>query len=189
MGHGKTTVAKYLEKKYGVMRYRFAGPIKALVIELLFQAGETRETAENIVDDAIYKNVAIRELYARTPRDLMRSIGDVGRGIDKEFWANIIMTRIHAEHRADPSLIFVIDDWRYPEGEGGRMLAGDVEPTFVRVNRPGAPRSIKDHSSEGGLDSWLYDYVITNDENQMTSLHWQVDKLMEHVLQFDVEVQ
>jgi hypothetical protein len=39
------------------------------------------------------------------------------------------------------------------------------------------------------LDSWLYDYVITNDENQMTSLHWQVDKLMEHVLQFDVEVQ
>jgi hypothetical protein len=189
MFHGKTTVAKYLEKQYGVMRHRFAGPIKALVSELLVQAGDRRDHAEAIVDAPALKDVPIRELYQQSPRDLMRAVGDIGRNIDPEFWANITMNAIHAEHIADPSLVFCIDDWRYPEGEGGRLLAGDVEPTFARVTRPGAPRSIRNHSSEGGLDDWGMDFEITNRENELGGLYIQADKLLEHVLQFDCEAE
>lgn len=180
MFHGKTTVAKYLEREHGVMRHRFAGPIKALVAEMFVQAGEERDHAENICEDSIFKDVAIRELYGRTPRDFMRALGDVGRGINAEFWASIIMTRIHTEHRNDPSLMFAIDDWRYPVGEGGRLLAGDVLPFFVRVNRPGKERSLRNHSSEGGLDDWSYDWVITNEENQMGGLHRQIEDMLAH---------
>jgi hypothetical protein len=180
IGHGKSTVAKHLESVYGLMRHRFAGPIKALVSELFVQAGDDRDHAENICEDSIYKNIAIRELYGRSPRDFMRALGDVGRGIDAEFWANIIMTRIHTEYRADRSLMFVIDDWRYPVGEGGRLLAGDVLPFFVRVNRPSKERSLRNHSSEGGLDDWNYDWILWNEENQLTSLYAQIEAMLEH---------
>jgi hypothetical protein len=182
MFHGKTTVAKYLEKQHGLMRHRFAGPIKALVSEMLYQAGDTREAALHAVDDTRLKDTPIYELYDHSPRDFMRSFGDVGRSISKEFWANIIMTRIHAEHRRDNTLIAVIDDWRYPEGEGGRMLAGDIEPFFVRVNRPGKERSIKDHSSEGGLDDWAYDFTITNVDGDLDGLYFQADVMLKQFI-------
>lgn len=179
-GHGKSTVAKHMETAFGVMRYRFAGAIKAMLIELLHKAGDTREAAEIMVEDAIFKNVAIRELYRYSPRDLMRKIGDMGRSIDKEFWASIVMNGIHAEHRNDPTLWFSIDDWRYPEGEGSRLLAGDVKPFFVRVNRPDAPPSVRDHSSEGGLDHWEYDWILWNRDNQLNQLHRDVNAMLRH---------
>jgi hypothetical protein len=187
MHHGKTTVAKYLERTHGVRRHRFAGPIKALVVQLLIEAGVRPEHAAIIVEDPEMKNLPISELYGITPRQLMRSIGDIGREIHPEFWASITMTRIRIDHRADPSRVYVIDDWRYPEGEGGRMLAGDVDVTFVRVNRPGVPPAVRDHSSEGGLDDWLYDFIITNRENELAGLHHQADCLLERVLELEAD--
>lgn len=187
MGHGKTTVAEYLVRNHGALRYRFAGPIKTLVAELMIAAGEKRENAFDIVDCSAMKNTPIREMYQRSPRDLMRDLGDVGRAIDKEFWANITMNAIIADHRANPDRIFVIDDWRYAEGEGGRMLAGDMDVTFARVNRPDAPRALRDHSSEGGLDDWLYDFIITNRDRDLDGLYAQADKLAEMVLQYEVD--
>lgn len=181
MGHGKSTVANYLLSTYGVKRTRFAAPIKEMTAVLLASAGDDLMEARKIVDHATLKNLPIRELFGMSPRGLMRELGDMGRRISPLFWANLVVTGIHADERSEPHSIYVIDDWRYRHGEGDRLIASDVQTTFVRVNRPGVPRAVQDHSSEGGLDDWPFDFVITNVEGDIHGLELQADDLFDKV--------
>lgn len=181
MGHGKSTVAQHLHETFGVRRYRFAEPIKQMTALLLSAAGDEASEARRIVDHPFLKNTPVRELYGLSPRDLMRALGDMGRRINPKFWANIVITRILAEHRQNPGCVFVIDDWRYPEGEGDRLMGNDVMTYFVRVNRPGVPRAVRDHSSEGGLDDWVFDATITNHEDSLSELKRQASRVFTDV--------
>lgn len=181
IGHGKTTAAKYMEKQFGASRYRFAGPIKELVARMLVEAGDSFEHARHAVEAPRIKDTPIRELYQRTPRDFQRMFGDLGRRVHEEFWANLIVTKIHVEHYDKPKPFYVIDDWRYPNGEGERLMRDDIQTVFIRVDRPGAERVLHDHSSEGGLDTWEYDFHITNHEGDLAGLYDQVNRIVEQL--------
>jgi hypothetical protein len=181
MHHGKSTVAKYLRDTYGVKRHRFAGPIKDMTVALLVAAGEAPEHARRSVEDANLKNLPIRELFGLSSRGIQRKLGDMGRSISPLFWANLVVTSIQVQERDEPYGIYVVDDWRYRHGEGDRLLASDVQTTFVRVNRPGVPPAVRDHDSEGGLDDWPFDFVINNVEDDIHGLELQADDLFDMV--------
>jgi hypothetical protein len=123
-------VAQYLVAEHGFTRFRFAEPLKDMLVTL----GLTREQ----VDGSLTAKMTPSDLLCgKTPRHAMQTLGTEWRDmIDKRLWANITKHRVAefieaAKHTGKDKI--VIDDMRFPhEAE----LMRDLGITIVAIRRP-----------------------------------------------------
>ncbi len=177
MGHGKTSVSKYLQEAHSYVPVKFAGTIKAMISEFLSQFGIP------IVDIPLYleggrKEQPLSELgLTVSPRHLLQTLGtEWGRDlVNREVWVAVTVSKITrllaAGHRV------VVDDMRF-NNEYDAMR--DLGAVLIRVDRPGVPEPVKGHPSEGLLDHRGYHHKLSNDST-LASLQLKVmDSLMEY---------
>lgn len=155
---GKTTLANGLAG-HGYKRRSFAGPLKGMLAAMLASAGEAPAT----IDAMLYgdlKETPAPALAGRTPRHAMQTLGtEWGREcIGGSLWVDLAMRGAAADVHAGSSVVF--DDMRFANEAAAVRDAGGMTVCIVR---PGAERG-QQHVSEGGLDAWPFDLVITNDQ-------------------------
>lgn len=100
-GHGKTEVARWLDRAHGFYRVSFADPLRAAVRAMgLPDSAFTREQ----------KDLPCDALGGATPRDALESLGEWGRAWSPTFWADALVRRVRSA--GDPPQV-VIDDARF----------------------------------------------------------------------------
>lgn len=163
-GAGKSSLAKAIKRQFNspdmAARFRFAGPIKAMVKQLLLNAGVPSQKANQYVDGS-RKEEEIHPFPVDgvTARELMQTLGtEWGREhVDEDLWMSLGLTRgREARGRGEFAMI---DDVRFQnEAEAIRFHGGRI----VRVYRDGYEWGEDSHSSEGGLASLVPDYAVEN---------------------------
>jgi len=163
-GAGKSSLAKAIKRQFNspdmARRFRFAGPIKAMVKQLLLNAGVPSQKANQYVDGSRKEEeVQPFPVDGVTPRKLMQTLGtEWGREhVDEDLWMSLGLTRgREARSRGEFAMI---DDVRFPnEAEAIRFHGGRI----VRVYRDGYEWGEGSHASEGGLASLVPDYAVKN---------------------------
>lgn len=145
MQSGKTTVANTLVNECGFALVKFAQPFKDFIVQVLSNAGASKELAERMVEDGALKEQAIPALGVSTRR-LMQDLGSWGRSVHEDFWVEQALPKIKRHMQAGTSV--VVDDLRFQNEYDAVLKAGGLP---VRVIRPGgAPYTA--HASEGLLD-------------------------------------
>lgn len=149
-GSGKSTVADYLVSAMDYERIKFAGPLKAMLAELLrFQGVHPRET-DAYIEGALKEEVTAM-IGFHSPRYAMQTLGAqwgrdcMGEGFWVRLWAG----------RAAKFPLVVADDCRYPnEAAEIRHMGGRIIKMIGRGGIAG------NHSSEA--DIGICDAVIEN---------------------------
>lgn len=146
MGSGKTTLAQYLSKEYGLTVVSFANPLKQVVQQLY-----------DLSDDQLYggsKNI-VDPRYGVSPRYLLQQIGtNVFRQWDPDFWVKVF------ERKYSNFENFVLDDIRFDnEADTIRKMGGII---IKVVSHKMSINSA--HESERGIKN--YDYKIYNDSDK-----------------------
>lgn len=115
-GSGKSTIATFLEREYGAVRYSLANPLKEIAKKTL-----------DFTDDQLYglqsSKDAIDERYGFSPRWFLQRLGTEGcRGVmGDDVWVNALLRRI----RADGPKYAVVEDVRFcNEARAIRALFG-----------------------------------------------------------------
>lgn len=122
-GAGKTTTAEMLDEILGdVQVISVAAPIKSMLLGLGLQPADfTRKTKEKQIP-----------WIGASPRHLMQSLGDWGRGINQSLWVQIAESRIMEANLAGVRNV-VVDDIRMPlEAALVRKFGG----LLIRITRP-----------------------------------------------------
>lgn len=159
---GKSTVAGLLESRHQFSTRSFATPLKRMVVDLLNSLGMNPEEIGYHMHEG--KEAPIDKLGGASFRYLTQTLGtDWGRKlIDNDMWAR-------AATEGDLSGLVVWDDVRFiNEAEAIRAKGGVI----WRVERPGAT-SQTSHVSEGQLEGYAFDAVLTNN-GTMEELEVQV---------------
>ena len=155
MYSGKTTLAEYLTRVYGMDRVSFALALKERMVE----AGISR--------DAVFKD--------KPPivRELLQIYGQAVRAQDENFWVDTALDTIEAGGMED----VVIDDLRF-QNEASRLKEDGFY--LVRVERTTAGVHAGSHDiSELDLDEWDdWDLTITADDGDLMSLFEQIDNFI-----------
>lgn len=129
---GKSTVARYLVKKYGFVRHPFAAPLKnmlrAIGLRDAHVDGELKEMPTNL-------------LCGQTPRHAMQMLGtEWGRNlIDPDLW-------VAAWRNTMPEGNIVIDDMRFPNEH--KFITEEIGGKIIAVRRPGYEYSNAHYSEQ-----------------------------------------
>ncbi len=162
---GKTTAAKYLEKKYGFISLALADPLKIAAREIFDLSDE--ET------DGDLKEV-INPFWQMTPRQIMQKMGtEAMRGaFGPDLWVNALFKQMERYKHAN----FAISDVRFQnEADAIRARGGYV----VRIERPMLTSYNPDtHASETELDGYSFDLRIQNDRHP-SAFETQLDQLVQ----------
>ena len=171
---GKDTAAARLIER-GFVRYAFADPLRALMLELnpclppVSYPGDLAPLQP--VRLATYVEALGWERAKENPevRRLLQAHGDAARRLIGEgVWREPVMRRIGWE----PAPV-VVTDVRYPdEAEAIREIGG----ILVRIVRPGRDDGDR-HPSEIGLDEWPCDVDIVN-AGTVADLHTAIDDML-----------
>lgn len=165
-GTGKDTVRGIL-KEHGYNGLAFADPIRAMLRELLTNAG----ISEQYMDSRNLKEEVIPALGV-SYRHLAQSLGtEWGRSLQHDFWL-----RIAGAHMADlteqanaESLPFVLSDVRFVNEAAWIRARGGV---IWQVSREGI-NPVRLHVSEAEIERIQIDRIIFND--------WSIDDLRTNV--------
>ena len=160
-GSGKTTAAKYLEKKHGAVRVSFAGPLKELAKRLY-----------DLTDEQVYGSLKeepderLEELFGDegvTPRRVLQLLGNQAREIiGRDVWIRAAMNEC-AKHR-----LAVIDDCRYVnEAEAVAAVGGLV----IKIEAPTRKSSADpNHPSEAEVDRVPEELLTATIENRLADV-------------------
>jgi len=135
-GAGKTTSAEMLDEILGGARViSIAAPIKSMLLGMGLQPVDF---------DRKHKEKPVGWVGA-SPRQLMQSLGDWGRGVNQSLWVQLAESRVlQAQLAGDANII--IDDIRMPlEAALIRKFNG----MLIRITRPGFNAS--SHTTERDL--------------------------------------
>lgn len=149
-GAGKDTVASHLISVNELQRLAFADPLKDALAAMF-------SVPRALFDDPATKDTDIPELFGKSPRFWMKSLGtDWGRNtIGKGLWVDLLERRLVALRKTGASI--VVADVRFEnEAEMVRGHGGQV----WRVER--GSESADDHETEKGLPEDMVDEVIFN---------------------------
>lgn len=138
-GSGKTSVARFIEDKYGATRLAFAAPLKTLAMEL-WDFSEEQVYGEADVKEAIDPRWGI------SPRTAMQRLGDgARRHLYDGIWIESVLKQIGRQRG-----VFVIEDLRYLNEASSISAIGYV----LRLHCSDSISSIKDstHPSEAQVD-------------------------------------
>jgi hypothetical protein len=171
-GAGKTTVAKYLERK-GYTRVSLADPLRRMVKVLIYEFGYTPFQADQFL--TVDKESIIPEI-GRSARYLLRTIGtEWGRDhVHADIWIRTWQA-MAGRILANGGMV-VCDDMRFPnEASTIQQKHGSQ---LWRISRDSvAPTIASGHRSDGGLDVFDFDVEILNDKS-VDGLHACVDRLL-----------
>lgn len=147
---GKTTVAKYIEEKYGYIRYSFAHTLKDMIYTLLknFNISD-----KDIEEYSTNKKEQIIPVINKSYRHLCQTLGTEWRDIvDRNLWLNHF--NIFRANNKDKNII--IDDLRFPfEYEYLKKF----NTTFIKVNSlysPQVQKYINTHSNKNKLSKYKH---------------------------------
>ena len=148
---GKSTAAEVLEKQFGCVPVKFAGPLKAMLRELLSWGGYDSSLVTSMLEGHL-KEVTIPGAFGlKTPRQLMRSLGtEWGRDtVSSDIWLTLWKQKVGT--LLGEGYNVVTDDMRFlNEYHATQDFPNSVA---VKIVRPDAPRmTAAAHVSEGGLD-------------------------------------
>lgn len=167
-GSGKSSVAQYLEQKYGAVRYSFAGPLKEMVGRAL------DFTQEQLYGTQAQKEAPDERYGGKSARWFLQRIGTEGcrKTFGHNFWVRILMERIALDR---PELV-VIDDARFVNES---FAIQEHQAGYVwRLNTPGRETvADAEHASE---QEWLhapYDYALTPSVRDLAQLFDLVDEV------------
>jgi len=163
MQAGKSTVAEYLVS-LGYKRVKFARTLKAMLVPFLL----------NFVTDpweyleGSKKENKIPGLGGITARLLMQTLGqEWGRMcVNNDIWVIVETTNLNLNEN------YVVDDMRY-DNEFQKLR----ELGFILVKLVGRGELTRQHGSEGNLDAYPFDHVITND-GSIEDLLSQIDQIL-----------
>lgn len=141
-GAGKSTLAAKLAEHLGGEIRKFADPLYFMHDGLL----------------PYIKKMGLRPDDMKKDGELLQMLGEYGRRIHKDVWAQILKRRIAEEHAACPALWIVVDDCRFenefdafPDAVKIRLTASEA----ARKARCSYWREDTTHPSEVGLDSYV----------------------------------
>ncbi len=184
-GHGKSTAAAWLVKKYGGVELSLAKKLKEMVSQLLHLSTEEQKYLYH----PDFKNQVIPG-YGVTGRSLLQKIGSelLRDGLQREvpdlkliYPASIWVHNIAKQMlEYDKEIPLVVSDLRFPNEQ---TFLKDCGFLVIRIVRPLETNSMSDeamkHQSEQGCDS---DVTITN-EGTLSDLYRKLDAVLkEHEL-------
>ena len=171
MGCGKSTVADYLNARYGYEIVPFAKPMKLMIAELLREVyGMPPREVDWLLTEG--KECAIHGIPGSpTPRRLLQTLGTewARNCIHQDFWLQAWMEMAYRCDRV------VADDCRFPNEYD--LLRRAHQTQIWRITRPSATITAA-HASEGQLDDVPVDAEIVND-GTLQDLFRKVDAFME----------
>lgn len=160
---GKDTVAKYLCRRHGFVKYAFAQPLKE-ACRLLFLLSDEQ------LNDSVWKET-VDTRWGKTPRQIMQMVGtDIFRDhVDQEFWTRHF--QMWLDQQTDENII--VSDVRFQnEADVIKRNGGYI----MEVRRPHLHPSQDHHASETQVIEGV-DVVLTN-EGDVHHLFDQVEGSM-----------
>ena len=162
---GKDTVANYLIREYGFIRYSFAEPIKQACC-LIF--GWTRESMEDPVLKeqidprwGITRRQALQTMGTEWGQyDLMKISPTFASVTGRKLWARSCLERVRAEQNDNARI--VISDLRFPH-EAEELRTNNAN--LWRVVRGAAPDIHSSHPSEAEVCQVEVDRTLDNNES------------------------
>jgi adenylate kinase len=155
-GSGKSTVASYLSRVYGIDTVSFADLLK----DRLEEAGIRRDS--------------LRRTKPPLVRELMQVYGQAMREQDEDYWVNRALLTIEASGLDD----VVIDDLRFRNEAVALKENGFILVRVVQDGREYNDRLDSD-PSEIDLDDWDdWDYIVSAPEGDLMGLFGQVDEII-----------
>lgn len=161
---GKDTIAEYLQEKYNYRVFRFADPIKYMIINLLnymdFSDNEIKIYTEQKKESTI---PGLDSSY----RQLAQGIGTSwGREmIDRNVWVNILDAASANFNRV------VVSDVRF-NNEAAWLKNKNENNIIIKVNRDGCLND--KHISESGINEQYIDEIIDNNGG-LHHLYYKID--------------
>ena len=162
-GSGKSTVAEYIEKRYGYKEYALGDKLKELTYRLL----KTFDVPVNLVDDLYDVNTKCKY------RKYLQLIGtECMRGtFGDDFWSEQLNNVIKNENKAIISDVRFINEYNYFKSRYKRVYT-------IKVVRPGL--GVMNHKSEQEIGNIPFDYIIMN-ELDLETLYHIVDNIMNFI--------
>lgn len=164
-GCGKDTVADYLVKAYGFVKFSFAAELKRAVLDLDPYVNYPPADAWMRLSDAI-EILGPEEAKRQVPevRRLYQVFGtEVMRARDEDFWVNQVQEQI-LDAKPIPQLI-VLSDVRF-DNEASWVRTSGFHNRVVDIVRPDNEHSLSEgqaHVSESGVsDALITDRIINN---------------------------
>lgn len=161
---GKDTVAEYLQENYNYRIFRFADPIKEMIISLLFHMNFSPNEIKLYVEQK--KEITIPGLES-SYRQLAQGIGTSwGREmINRNVWVNILN---QVSFKYDK---VVISDIRF-NNEAAWIKNKNENNIIIKIIRNRIV--IDNHISESGINEQYIDKIIIND-GKLSSLYHNID--------------
>lgn len=170
-GVGKTTAAKYLQKKYGFEIRSFAATLKEMAKQ---DFDFTDEQLYGKLKETPFKN------YDWSPREYLLKKGQFMRYYDPDYWIKKTLDSI------EPGQLVAIDDLRY-SNEANFLKQRTSKLIRIERKKKDNPYSkntqFDTDESETQLDDYAdFDYKVNEVENlSMTGLHNKLDFIMESI--------
>lgn len=170
-GSGKGAVARYLAERRGFLVTAFATPIKEIIADIF-------PTATHHDLHGFRKDVVHRDMFGRTPRDVMKIIGDRIRSKNSETMANLWYHSLTRWSDEPPGSVWVhdkivVEDLRYPEEA---ELLSDVGAKLIRITRPDL-LSGEESPHESELGEFAVDRELIN-SGSLAALHRSVEDFL-----------
>jgi hypothetical protein len=156
-GHGKTTIAKHLERTYGTRTISLATPLK-----------ETAKAVMGFSDAQIYGSQAEKEAidprYGFSARTFLQRLGTDGmrRFFGPDVHVNALLRQIALEGLAGPHRpIYVIDDARFPNEVAAVVESRQHDGVCIKIvceDAPVMPEGAS-HASEAAIDKVLDEHI------------------------------
>lgn len=181
IGHGKSTAAKYLEKKNDKKKwnkYAFADPIKRIAMELGFTYKDVYGTQEEKLRVNPNMGVSGREFMQKFGTEICRDIlPDVIPNMNIKngnMWVNIYKNYV----RKNPNENIVIEDVRFiNEVKAIKEMSGII----IKIVR-NKDTNVCEHISEIGIDDEYCDFIINNNGTK-NDLFKQIDLIVKSLTQ------
>lgn len=175
---GKDTIAEYLVKEHGYVRYAFADPIKKACQEIF---GFTDEQSWGSKKEDIDKfwDVAPRKIFQvfgteLFQYELQKHVPEFVK-FGRTFWSQCFLRWYQIESTKNPNIKVVITDVRFPFESG---IVKKLDGSIIKVTRYNPTEEYVDsHPSEVEMDSIKWDYFIENNST-IDELNIKVDGIL-----------
>jgi hypothetical protein len=173
-GAGKSTIALYLTDRYGYVRSRFAGSLKAMLTAHLRECGIDDAEIERMVDGDL-KEVTSAHLGGKSPRYAMQTLGtEWGRQlISPTLWTDTVTSRLDAISANDNGRS-VLDDCRFANESDFVHARGGW--TIEVINAKGSATTETAHVSEA--NQFVADFTIHNDGVSLMRLYAEIERAL-----------
>ena len=191
IGCGKSTATKYLEAKYGMTEYMFAGPLKAIAIAMGFEHHQIYGTQEQKLEINKFWGISGRRFLqvfgSEVCRDFLPTVLPQ-MASDRGVWIKLFQ-KFYSENSEKH---IVVSDVRFgDESAALRELSGYV----VRIVRPMATSAVTSaassvsstavHKSETQADN-IHPYAVIINDGTLEDLYVKLDQVVENIFSQNV---